>query len=138
MTKLALKIAAVFAVPTLLCALAIMAWAHDSGQWMNADPQIAAWFATLMQPDRPLIPCCGEADAYWSDQVETDADGRTVAVITDDRDDGPLNRPHVPVGTRVIVPPNKIKWDKGNPTGHVVIFLSWDREVYCFVQSGGV
>ena len=138
MAKLAVRIIAVFAVPVLICSLAIMAFARDSGQWAQQDPMIAGWFATLKQPDNPTASCCGEADAYWADQVETDSDDHTIAVITDDRDDAPLNRPHVPIGTRIIVPPNKIKWDRGNPTGHIVIFLSWNRDVYCYVQNGGV
>jgi hypothetical protein len=25
-------------------------------------------------------------------------------------------RPHVPVGTEICIPPNKLKWDEGNPT----------------------
>lgn len=111
--------------------------ARDSGQWDSADPAIAEWFATLRQPDNPNISCCGEADAYWADVVEVKGD-RVIAVITDDRPDEPLHRPHVPIGTRIVVPPNKIKWDKGNPTGHIVIFLSPNFDVYCFVQNGGV
>ena len=111
------------------------AHAHDSGQW--ADTAISSWFRSLMQPDNPTVSCCGEADAYWADTVLTE-DGKIVAVITDDRPDEPLNRRHVPVGTRIVVPPHKIKWDRGNPTGHVIIFLSVANEVYCFVQNGGV
>ena len=124
-------------VALMLCA-ALPAMARDAGQWGDAEPQIAAWFATLMQPDNPVVSCCGKADAYWADEVETGPNGETIAVITDTRDDGPLERPHVPVGTRIVVPGAKIKFDQGNPTGHIVIFLGYQRQVYCYVQNGGV
>jgi hypothetical protein len=128
-----------FAVAMLIwLASVLLAWPHDAGQWTEQDPVIAGWFATLKQPDNPSSSCCGTADAYWADKVETDSDGHLVAVITDERDDAVLSRPHVPVGTKIIVPPYKIKWDRGNPTGHIVIFLTWERQVLCYVQNGGV
>lgn len=111
--------------------------ARDSGQWGDDDLAIGAWFKSLMQPDNPTVSCCGEADAYWADKVGTGPNGETIAIITDDRDDAELHRHHVPVGTRIVVPPNKIKFDRGNPTGHIVIFLSYMNEVYCYVQDGG-
>ena len=113
------------------------AQARDLGQWERNDPRISAWFKSLMQPDNPHMSCCGEADAYWADGVEV-KDGQIIAIITDNRPDEPLGRAHVPVGTRIVVPPHKLKWDRGNPTGHTVIFLSRDRSVYCYVQNGGV
>lgn len=115
--------------------LAINVHARDLGQW--DDSYISQWFRTLMMPDNPTVPCCGESDAYWADEVETGPNGELIAVITDDRDDAPLKRPHVAVGTKIVVPPNKIKWNKGNPTGHIVIFLSYGS-VWCYVQNGGV
>ena len=84
-----------------------------------------------------IAPAHAHDSGQWADTVLTE-DGKIVAVITDDRPDEPLNRRHVPVGTRIVVPPHKIKWDRGNPTGHVIIFLSVANEVYCFVQNGGV
>jgi hypothetical protein len=123
-----------FAAPLLV--LSLPAPARDLGQWENSDPSVRAWFRSLMQPDMPTASCCGEADGYWADEVHV-RDGKVFATITDDRDDGPLKRPHVPVGTEVEVPPNKIKWDRGNPTGHNIIFLATYRFVYCFVQGSG-
>jgi len=126
--------------------------ARDFGQWENVDPIIRAWFGTLMQPDDPTRSCCGDGDAYWADVVHVETDEfsgqpRVVAVITDDRDDRPLARVHEDIGTRYVVPPHKIKWDKGNPTGHVVIFLGpvvlkrdvriRPRDVLCYVPNGG-
>lgn len=112
--------------------------ARDLGQWKDSDAYIGEWFRALKQPDNKFMSCCGEADAYWADKVETGPNGELIAVITDDRTDEPLNRHHVPVGTRIVVPQHKIKYDQGNPTGHIVIFLSTSDEVWCYVQNGGV
>ena len=65
------------------------------------------------------------------------SDGRYVAIITDDRPDGPLGRPHREAGEKIVVPNNKIKWDAGNPTGHGVIFIGGGDQVYCYVTPGG-
>jgi hypothetical protein len=65
-------------------------------------------------------------------------DGKTYAVTTDDRPDGPLLRPHVDVGTEIEIPNDKLKWDKSNPTGHGIVFLSRNGYVFCYVQPGGV
>ena len=117
--------------------LASPAAALDFGRWEAQPPEVRQWFQRLMQPDIPTLSCCGEADAYWADSFEVD-DGRYVAIITDERLDGPLGRPHRELGERVIVPNNKIKWDEGNPTGHGVIFLATNGQVYCYVPPGGV
>ena len=107
------------------------AWAHDE----NHDHD--EWYQSLNQPDNPTMSCCGLADAYWEDEYYV-KDGKTYAVITDNRDDGPLRRPHVPSGTVIEVPNYKLKWDRSNPTGHTIIFLTRERYVYCFVQSTGI
>jgi hypothetical protein len=108
--------------------------AHD-----HDHPEQNEWYQSLMQPDNPTMSCCGEADAYWADDVHF-RDGKTYVTITDDRDDGPLKRPHIANGTEIEVPNNKLKWDRGNPTSHGVIFLSPHpyNFVYCYVQPGGV
>jgi len=43
--------------------------ARDLGQWGNEDPTIREWYQALMQPDAPHASCCGEADAYFADEV---------------------------------------------------------------------
>lgn len=126
-----------------LIALIFAAHAHDSGQWENSDQTIRKWFDTLMRPDAPESSCCGVADAYWADEIHVREDPsthefKTYATITDDRPDEPRGRPHVPVGTVIEVPNEKLKWDRSNPTGHAIIFLSRERYVYCFVQSSGI
>ena len=111
--------------------------AHDKGQWGNSDPLVRDWYQALMQPDNPNASCCGEADAYWADEIHVRG-GKTFATITDDRPDGPLKRPHIAVGTQIEIPNHKLKWDRSNPTGHTVIFLSRVGYVFCFVQGSGI
>lgn len=112
------------------------AQARDNGQWAT-DNDISQWIRSLMQPDNPMISCCGDADAYWADSFKV-KDGQTIATITDTRDDDPLGRPHRPFGTEFAIPDYKMKWDAGNPTGHGWLFLSYDGQVYCYVTPGGV
>jgi len=121
----------------ILALLEPTAAARDLGQWNTVDPYISEWFKELRQPDNKWMFCCGEADAYWADKTATGSSGELYAIITDDRPDAPLGRRHVPVGTKILVPNHKIKWDRGNPTGHTVIFLSSADEVLCYVQNGG-
>lgn len=111
--------------------------ARDLGQWENSDPAVREWYKGLMQPDVPTASCCGEADAYWCDDISVRS-GKTYCKITDDRPDGPLGRPHREIGEEFEIPPNKLKWDEGNPTGHAVVFLRVDGAVWCFVHGGGV
>jgi hypothetical protein len=113
--------------------------ARDLGQWgaINNDPAVREWYQALMQPDMPNASCCGEADAYWADEIHV-KNGKTYATITDDRPDEPRMRPHIDIGTEIEIPNNKLKWDKSNPTGHGIVFLSRSGFVYCFVQPGGV
>jgi hypothetical protein len=77
----------------------------------------------VTRSDAANSSCCGEADAYWADEIHY-RDGKTYAVITDDRPDEPRGRPHVAPGTEVEVPNSKLKWDRSNPTGHGVVFIS--------------
>lgn len=112
-------------------------WARDLGQWENTDPAVSQWYRSLMQPDNKLVPCCGTADAWYCDEIHV-REGRTYCNITDDRDDEPLRRHHVPVGTEIQIPDHKLKYDNGNPTGHAVVFLNVNNEVYCFVQGSGI
>ncbi len=135
---LAMAVAGVVALLLLLLLLgAHSAGARDLGQWARSDP-ISQWYQTLMQPDNPAVSCCGEADAYWADSYEVSKDGEYIAIITDERADEPLKRPHKDVGTRIVIPKHKLKWDQSNPTGHGVVFLSRGDFVWCYVAPGGV
>jgi hypothetical protein len=103
--------------------------AHD-----HDHPELNEWYAGLIQPDNPTVSCCGEADAYWCDDYARDS--KAYCEITDSR--VVARRPSVPVGTEIEIPEQKLKWDRRNPTGHSVVFLSSGGAVYCFVQNGGV
>ena len=126
------------------CSILVMAlwlrssYARDDGHWPErVGPQIAEWMGSLMQPDAVKngsgYSCCGEADAYWADDVHvaTGLNGEKfiIARITDTRDDAQLaGRQHEEVGTEYVIPPNKIvgfeQRLRRNPTGHTVIFLA--------------
>lgn len=123
-----------FFTPLMLAAwllFCVGAHAHDE------DHEHDQWYGSLMQPDNPVASCCGLADAYWCDDYYA-RDGKAFCKITDDRDDAPLKRPHVDIGTEIEIPSYKLKWDKANPTGHSIVFMSAWRYVFCFVQAGGV
>ena len=132
----------IIATWSLVFALLIWAAAVLSAPYAKAwdgpqsDPAIRSWYRSLMQPDNPRVSCCGEADAYWADEIVVEGD-KVFAIITDTRDDKPLGRPHIEPGTRILIPPWKYKYDRGNPTGHNVLFVG-PGGVYCFVQGNGV
>jgi hypothetical protein len=114
----------------VLLLLSPTASARDNGQWATQPAAVRQWFQTLMQPDNPVSSCCGEADAYEADSFEVDGD-QYVAIITN-------GKGGIPEGSRIMVPNRKIKWDRGNPTGHGIIFIGSFGEVLCYVPPGGV
>ena len=103
--------------------------ARDNGQWGDSPPHIRLWFQELRQPDNPRLSCCGEADAFEADRFEVEGD-HYVAIITDGR--GVMAN-----GTRIPVPNEKMKFDTGNPTGHGVIFVGDEGQIYCYVTPSG-
>lgn len=121
-------------------------WGAEQGKY--AAPDLQEYYTTLKQPDGGSS-CCGDADAYYADKVDTDPDGTLVAIITDTRPDE-LTRPdgskvyrvHIDVGTRIRVPANKLrKHAVPNPTDHTIIFLSINEGgawVYCYEPTGGI
>lgn len=119
-------------------------WLHDSGQWNQLEDQDTInWYRALMQPDVPHASCCGEADAWYCDDVYSkhsslDNQVKTYCRITDDRPDAPRNRIHIDVGTEFEIPVSKLEQYKSNPTGHSIIFLSRAMYVYCFIMSTGI
>ena len=120
-----------------VAALVLLLTMHFANAHDPDHHEFSAWYQELMQPDAPTVSCCGEADAYWADEVHVRG-GKTYATITDDRPDEPRGRPHIENGTEIEIPDNKLKWDRSNPTGHGVVFLSRVGYVFCYVQPGGV
>jgi hypothetical protein len=113
-----------------LALASLPALARDNGQWEHQPAAIRQWFQELKQPDQPRVSCCGEADAYEADSFEVQGD-HYVAIITDGK--GVLSP-----GTKIPVPNHKMKWDAGNPTGHGIIFIGTQGQVYCYVTPGGI
>ncbi len=108
----------------------VAAIARDDGQWADVPQNIREWFQSLKQPDHPRVSCCGEADAFEADSFEAE-DDHYVAIITN-------GKGMIANGTRIAVPNRKMKWDKGNPTGHGIIFIGMQGQVYCYVTPGGM
>jgi hypothetical protein len=120
-----LPLAAIAALSIILPAAA-----RDNGQWADSPANVRQWFQSLMQPDNPAISCCGEADAFEADAFEVKGD-HYIAIITD-------GKGVIPNGTRIAVPNEKMKWDAGNPTGHGIVFIGTNGQLYCYVAPGGV
>ena len=114
----------------LFMLVSLPALARDNGQWGNQPAYLREWFQKLMQPDNPQMSCCGEADAFEADSFEVSGD-KYVAIITN-------GKGVIPEGTRIPVPNQKLKWDEGNPTGHGIIFIGSNGQVFCYVTPGGV
>jgi hypothetical protein len=114
----------------LFMLVSLPALARDNGQWGNQPAYLREWFQKLMQPDNPHMSCCGEADAFEADSFEVSGD-EYVAISTN-------GKGIIPEGTRIPVPNQKLKWDEGNPTGHGIIFIGSNGQVFCYVTPGGV
>lgn len=131
-----------------IIAVIIMTISLAVAQHKYASPDLSEYYASLMQPDNPKSSCCGDADRYFADKTEAcTADDlirvpscAIVAVITDEGPDvftlangKTINRPHIPVGTRIPVPQNKIrKHPQPNPTDRNIIFTGTSLYPYCW------
>ena len=103
------------------------AWAHDS-----ATP-FADWMKTLMQPDFPRSSCCGPGDQYfvreyWPSQTNGVAFAAIVLGQNGQSD------------FRIDIPQNTVIWDRVNPTGRGVVFITENprQTVLCFVPGTGL
>ena len=72
----------------------------------------------------------GVADAFEADNFEVE-DDHYVAIITN-------GKGVYPNGARFPVPNYKMKWDAGNPTGHGILFIGSQGQIYCYIVPGGV
>lgn len=147
---LVLMMLVVAVVSAVLIFFARPAYPREGPQWAQmSDPETRAWYGRQRMPDSPARSCCGEGDAYYADDVlvvhRPDGTIDVFAVITDERPDAPLGRPHIKPGTKVFVPPHKNKDTRSdpNPTGHTVVFVRWydnddggDFAVLCFLPNG--
>lgn len=113
--------------------------AREGGDWSNVDPETREWIKSLKRPDLydgMTSSCCGEGDAYECDKGVSEFDGNghvdNYCIITNTRGN-PL-----PVGTKLLIPPNKIQNKQGNPTDHVIVFASESGVVFCCIPNGGI
>jgi hypothetical protein len=94
---------------------------HDNGQFGDVPPEIRAWFKSVKS--RAGVPCCDIADGH-----RTDYDMRESKYWV------PIN------GKWMMVPPEAVVDDSGNPTGDAVVWYSESNDVVhirCFVPGGG-
>lgn len=123
----------------LLCAVNI-SQAHVDPRWEQISPEVREWFARQKQPDNRMVGCCGLADAYYADKFVMKGE-RYYAIITDERQDASLGRPHRPIGTEVEIPPHKFN-DVSKLTGtndpvpeeipHGIVFINVDGNAICY------
>lgn len=100
--------------------------AIDNGQWSGVDPKIRDWLKSVRSPRG--IPCCDIADGHRTDW-EIRPYGYYVPV------------PWFPPGREnwIMVPPETIVHDAGNPIGDAVIwYVESSKYIRCFVPGGGV
>lgn len=106
--------------------------AREGGDWSAVPQETREWIQSLKRPDYPTTSCCGEGDAYECDNGVVSDEGANFCIITGSRGN-PL-----PVGTKLLIGPEKIQNKQGNPSGHVIVFASEAGYVFCFVPNGGV
>ena len=84
---------------------------------LDADPALAPWFRSLLQPGTQ-VSCCSIADCR----------------PTDYRTDG--NRYEALIGGKwLAVPPDKVLDRTDNPTGRAVVCWTPNRGIMCFVRA---
>ena len=89
------------------------------------------WFRSLHRQDGRN--CCAEYDAVWAEWVGTE-NGMYVVEITGG---GPRDHEWAPIGRRYLVGQEFIVWNRGNPLGRPIMFLSPSTlEPLCFVPAG--
>jgi hypothetical protein len=83
----------------------------------NADPALAPWFRSLLQPGT-TISCCSLADCRPTEyRIKADHYEAMVG------------------GKWLEVPPDKILQRTDNPTGHAIVCWTPQRGIMCFVRS---
>jgi hypothetical protein len=102
------------ALAALLWAIAASAAAAPP---QNADPALAPWFRSLLQPGTS-VSCCALADCRPTD-YRISADHYEALVG----------------GAWVAVPPDKILDRTDNPTGRAVVCWTPQRGIMCFVRA---
>jgi hypothetical protein len=100
--------------PALILLLAASATAAPP---QNADPTLAPWFRSLLQPGT-TVSCCSLADCRPAEyRIKAD---HYEALIG---------------GNWLAVPPDKILQRTDNPTGHAIVCWTPQRGIMCFVRA---
>jgi hypothetical protein len=100
-----------------VAAMLIVAARADAEPPPNADPALAPWFRSLMQPGTS-ISCCSFSDCRTTDsRIQGD---HYEALIGD---------------KWFVVPPEKILQRTDNPTGRAVVCWTPQRGILCFVRA---
>jgi hypothetical protein len=112
-----------FFAAALVAGTALSAHAKDNGQYANAPTHIRDWFKRL-ENQRTRMPCSEEADC-----------ARTEARIR-----GGGWEAKAPDGTWVVVPPESVVTNQGNPTGEPILcsygsFTGPGWMIFCFVPG---
>jgi hypothetical protein len=100
-----------------LAAALLLAASAAAAPPQNADPTLAPWFRSLLQPGT-AISCCSLADCRPTEyRIKTDHYEALVG------------------GRWVAVPPDKILQRTDNPTGHAIVCWTPQRGIMCFVRA---
>lgn len=106
--------------PVRLAALALLlllAGSALAAPPQNADPALAPWYRSLLQPGTEMS-CCSLADCRPTEyRIKSD---HYEALIG---------------GSWLAVPPDKILQRTDNPTGHAIVCWTPQRGIMCFVRS---
>ena len=101
----------------IVIALAVLVAPVEAAPPPNADPALAPWFRSLMQPGTG-ISCCSLSDCR----------------VADSRTQG--DHYEAFIGDRwIAVPPERILQRTDNPTGRAVVCWTPQRGIMCFVRA---
>lgn len=101
----------------IFAATLLFAAAADAEPPPNADPALAPWFRSLLQPGTS-ISCCSLSDCRATEyRIEAD---HYEALIGE---------------KWFVVPPDRILQRTDNPTGHAVVCWTPQRGIMCFIRA---
>jgi hypothetical protein len=100
-----------------LAAALLLAASASAAPPQNADPALAPWFRSLLQPGT-TISCCALADCRPTEyRIKADHYEALVG------------------GNWLAVPPDKILQRTDNPTGRAIVCWTPQRGIMCFVRA---
>jgi hypothetical protein len=103
--------------PLIVAAMLLLAMPAGADPPPNADPALAPWFRSLLQPGTS-ISCCSISDCR---ATEYRVEGDHYEVLIGE--------------TWLVVPPERILQRTDNPTGRAVVCWTPQRGIVCFVRA---